>query len=261
MISEARLYSPKSIILMAVALAAVCCNAKDKMENQPDLEKTVRSIVNWGDPGMNTPGATVELRPGPPIKRDGKIYDIFVPYLSGLPMDQSYAIFQWAINQPEPHVSNSETFIAPDGRLCLQAGTCHDEIGPYVQFGFFSANGEPFRIAFVSRDGKSKVSVLLVPRPITADDATCHVEVIRATPKFEMAIIRGKGFNPRKRAEYTSKSAGEVISAPLKVDINGNFVLVLAPFVKGNDQGVDEVVFKGDGCSPKVSYHWGTIED
>lgn len=261
MTNEARLSVHKLILLMIVALAALCCQAKDKKENQPDLQTTVRSIVNWGDPGMNTPGTQVELRPGPPVKQNGNVYDIFVPYVSGLPVDQSYAIFQWPINQPEPHVSYPEVFIAPDGRLCLQAGKCHDDMGPYVQLGFLSAHGEPFRISFISRDGKSKLSALLVPQPITADDAACHVEVIRGTPKFEVAIIRGKGFNPKKRVEYASNSAGELIGAPVNVDANGNFILVLEPFVKGKNQGMDEVVFKSEGCSPKVSYHWGTIED
>lgn len=261
MTNEARLSVHKLILPMILVLAGLCCQGKDKKENQLDLEKTVRSIVNWGDPGINTPGAQVELRPAPPIKQNGKVYDIFVPYISGLPTDQSYAIFQWPINLPEPRVYYSAAFIAPDGRLCLQAGKCHDDIGPFLQLGFLSAQGEPFRISFISFDGKSKFSALLVPRPIVADDAACHVEVIRGTPKFEVAIIRGKGFNPKKRVEYTSNSAGELIGAVVDVDANGNFILVLEPFVKGKDQGIDEVVFKSEGCSPKVSYHWGTIED
>lgn len=254
-------HTPFKMTFAIIVVLGSFCQAKDKKEKTPDLDTTIKTILNWGDAGMNTPGATVELRPGPPVKRNGNIYDIFVPYMSGLPLDQSYAIFQWPINQPEPHATYTETFIAPDGRLCIQAGTCHDEIGPYVQLGFNAANGEPFRVSFISRDGKSKVSVLLVPRPITADDAACHVEVIRATPKFEVAIIRGKGFTPKERVEYTSNSAGELLSAPLNVDANGNFILVLEPFVKGKDQGTDDVSFKSKGCSPKVSYRWGTIED
>jgi hypothetical protein len=226
----------------------------------PDVDKLIRTILNWGVEGMNTPGANVELRPGEPLKKNGVVYDIFVPYASGLPTDQSYAIFQWPINRDEPHVTYPEVYIAPDGRLCLQAGKCHDEIGPYMQLGLLAARGEPFRMSIISKDGKSKVAVLLIPHPITGSDATCNVEVIRATPRFEVAIIRGKGFLANERIEYTSNSADEIVRAPVNADANGNFNLVMAPFVKGKNKGTDEITFKGEGCAPKVAYHWGTID-
>jgi hypothetical protein len=261
MIKEVRHSRPKTSLVAVMFLVCLCCPAQDKKDKKPDFIKLVKTILNWGEGGVNTPGAKFELRPGEPIKKNGVVYEIFVPYASGLPTDQSYAIFQWPINQDEPSISYPKVYIAPDGRLCLQAGKCRDDIGPYVQLGFLPASGEPFRMLIVSEDGKSKVALLLIPRPITGADAACHVDVIRARAKFEVALIRGRGFRPNERIEYTSNSAGEVIHSPANVDANGSFNLVMAPFVKGKDQGVDEITFKGEGCAPKVSYHWGTIGD
>ena len=260
MIKATPYFPTKTILIMMMFFVGLCCRAKDKKEKNPDVSKVVNSILNWGE-SLSTPGAKVEMRPSEPLKQNGVVYDTYDPYVSGLAVDQSYGIFQWPINQPEPSVSYPEVYIAPDGRLCLQAGKCHGEVGPYVRMAFLSASGEPHRFLILSKDGKSKVALLVIPRPITGADAACSVEVIRGSAKFEVAIIRGKGFRPNEHIEYTSNSAGEVIHSPANVDANGSFNLVMAPFVKGKNQGVDEITFKGEGCAPKVSYHWGTIED
>lgn len=261
MIQKARHAPPKSILLVVLLFACLDGQAKDKKEKKPDIEKTIRTILDWGEGGATTRGAKLELRPGPPIKQNGVVYEILVPFASGLPTEQSYSILRWPINQDEPSVSHPAVYIAPDGRLCLEAGKCHDEIGPYVQLGFNAASGEPFRTLMISSDGKSSVAALIIPRPITSTDASCSLEVIRASPKFEAAIIRGKGFRPNERIKYTSNSAGEIVNATVAAEAGGNFNLVMAPFVKGKDEGTDEITFKGQNCVPKVAYHWGTIED
>ena len=251
-----------STALTLAALIFFTClygEAKDKKEKKPDLGKTVRTILGWGQ--GTTAGARLDLRPGPPIKQNGVVYDVLIPYASGLPTDLSYAIMRWPINQDEPSVSYPEVYIAADGRLCLQASKCHDDIGPYVQLGFNAAKAEPFRTLMISSDGKSSVAALIIPRPITSTDASCSLEVIRASPKFEVAIIRGKGFHAREHIPYISNSAGEIIRASIDAEADGNFNLVFAPFVKGKDEGTHEIVFNAESCAPKVSYHWGTIED
>lgn len=254
-------HTPFKLMLAVMVVLGSFCQAKDKKEKTPDLGITIRTILNWGQGDVNTPGAKLELRPGPPLKKNGVVYDIFIPYVSGLPTDQSYALFQWPLTADEPSVLYPEVYITPEGRLCAKPGLCHDNLGPYVQLAYLPGNGEPYRNVIVSRDGKSKVAFLFVPRPITATDAACNVEVIRAAPKFDAAIIRGKGFRPKEHLPYTSNSAGEIVNGTVDADEKGSFNLVMAPFVKGKNQGTDEIVFKGEGCSPKVSYHWGTIED
>jgi hypothetical protein len=259
--TKSRCISAVVVLVGFIFVACLFAQAKDKKDKKPDIAKTVRTILNWGEGGITTAGAKLELQPGPPIKQNGVVYDIFVPHASGLPTDQSYAIFRWPINQDEPSVSYPEVYIASDGRLCLQPGKCHDDVGPYVQLGFNAASGEPFRTLMVSSDGKSSVAALIIPHPITGTDGSCSLEVIRATPKFEAAIIRGRGFRPNERIPYISNSAGEIVKATVQAEAGGNFNLVMAPFVKGKDQGTDEITFSGADCSPKVAYRWGTIED
>jgi hypothetical protein len=245
--------------MLIALLAVLCCQAKDKTQKQPDLGKTIQTILNWGQGGRNAPGAKFELRPGEPLTKDGVVYDIFIPYVSGLPTDQSYALLQWPITHEQASVLYPEVYITSDGRLCSKAGQCRD-VGSYVQLAYRPGKGEPYRNAIVSQDGKIGVAMLFVPRPITGADAGCSLEVIRATPTFEAAIIRGKGFPAKAHIGYTSNSAGEIVNASVDTDPDGNFNLVMAPFVTGKNQGIDEITFHSDGCAPKVAYHWGTIK-
>ncbi len=93
-------------------------------------------------------------------------------------------------------MSARDLYIADDGRLCAVKGQCHDDEGYYVQLEFLSAKAEPHRMLLLSKNGKYKVAIMVIPNPIVGTDQGCSVEVIRATAKFEAAILRGKGFSP-----------------------------------------------------------------
>ena len=245
---------PRKFIATALFLC-LCCQAKDK---KPDVSSIVNSLVNWGD-ALNTAGATAELRPVHKEFKSGVHYSTYDIYISGVPRDQPYAVFQWPINQSEPSVVSGEVYVSADGRLCKRENECHDNTGPYLQMGFVSARGEPHRIVMISKDGKYKIATMAMPNPIVATDQGCRVEVLRGTPRFELAILRGEGFQAGEEVRYKSNSAGEIMNKKFKADAQGKFVLPLAPNVVGKDQGEDEVSFKAANCSPMVSYHWGEV--
>jgi hypothetical protein len=250
-----RLFNRRKLAVM-VFVFCLCCQAKDKT---PDVGALVNGIINWGD-ALNSEGATADLRPVHKGFKNGiheSVYDVSV---SGVPRDQSYAVFEWPINASEPAEVSEEVYIAADGRLCKREGLCHDDSGPYLRLSFVSARGEPHRIVLISKDTKYKIAAMVIPNAIVNTDQGCRVEVVRALPRFEMAIIRGEGFSASETFKYKSKSAGEVLQKKVQVDANGKFVLALAPNVKGKNQGDDEVLFQAAKCSPVVSYHWGAID-
>jgi hypothetical protein len=250
-----RLFKTRKLAVL-ILVFCLCCQAKDKT---PDVSKLVSLIVNWGDK-LSSPGVKTEMRLIKTGEKDGHNFSSYTLYITGLPHDQSYALLQWPINLPEPTLTARELYITDDGRLCAMKGQCHDDVGYYVQLDFLSAKAEPHRMLLLSKDEKYKVAIMVIPSPIVGVDQGCSVEVIRATEKFEAAILRGKGFKPNEKFKYTSNSAGEVMEGPVKVDEKGEFILALAPFVTGKDVGNDEVTFHAQGCSPVVSYKWGTKE-
>ena len=225
----------------------------DKLSKQVD--QMVKRIVNWGEP-MNSSGAKAELRETKRGEREGKLFVAYELYVTGAPRDKFYTLFQFPITSAEPMVALRDVSFETDGRLCLKKGK--DCSNP-VQLAFLPGKGEPFRFVVMSKDGKTRAAAMIVPDPIVGTDQGCRVEVIRVTPKFEGALFLGKGFRPGEEIKFSSNSAGEILEGTTrKVDSNGEFVQVLAPFVKGKDKGTDEVTFKASTCAPVVKYDWGT---
>jgi hypothetical protein len=240
-------------LAISILLFGLICHAKDE---KSDVEKLVNPIVNWGEK-ISTPGAKAELRFASEEEKDSKNISSYALIVTGVPYDQSYALFYWPISEQKPALAIPELYIGPDG-ACINPDDCHPGADSYLKLSFNPAKGEPYRILVVSKDGKYKVATLFVPKPILGDDHGCTVEVIRGTPKFELAIIRGKGFKPKDHIKYTSKSEDEILQGEETADESGKFTFAVAPFVKGKNQGRGDITFAASGCAPKVSYDWGT---
>lgn len=235
--------------------ACLSSQAQDKS----DLHELISSIATWGDE-LNTPGTKIEAHLMTRQARNGADYGFYDFYLTGAPRDQPYTIFQWPLGESEPQEVLA-AYVSADGRLCMKANECHDTSGPYVLLGFLSLPGLPHRIRIVSKDGKYKAVVMIVPKPIIGEDKRCSVEVIWAREDFSFAVIRGKGFPPNEEIKYLSNSAGETLKGSFKTNTHGEFTTGFGPGVKGKQKGTDEISFKASGCAPFVSYHWGILED
>jgi hypothetical protein len=199
-----------------------------------------------------------ELREVNRGQQEGKLMVAYAIYVTGAPRKQSYGLFEWALTQSDMQAVSRELYLADDGRLCT---TSDPQCAMPVILAFKPAKGEPFRLALISKDGKSTIALLAVPDPITGADQGCKVEAMRVTARFEGALLRGQGFKPNEEISYTSNSAGEVLEDKIKADSTGSFRFVMAPYVKGKDSGTDALEFRGAACSPKVSFEWGAAKD
>jgi len=64
--------------------------------------------------------------------------------------------------------------------------------------------------------------------------------------------------SPENSTVHVKASAEtEVHEGDLKADGSGNVSTVLLPFVKGKTDGIGEVTFSSQTCSPSLKYHWG----
>jgi hypothetical protein len=89
-------------------------------------------------------------------------------------------------------------------------------------------------------------------------DKACSLEIVRLNPRFELAMIRGKGFAPGEVLSFHTQSYQEVHNLQPKVNPQGEFWATLTPFVQGRTMGTTEVTVKGKSCSPTLSFEWGS---
>jgi hypothetical protein len=140
------------------------------------------------------------------------------------------------------------------GRTPEQCGDSSNKDDP-INFAFDAAKGEPYRIALVS--GDNRVTLVIVPDPITAKDKGCTLSVERLLPRFELAYFTGTGFPPNSDASFESQSYDEKHPLKTKTDGEGNLQFALLPFVSGRQKGTTTVKGVGMNCSPSIKFEWG----
>ncbi|MGB8128957.1 MAG: hypothetical protein WCG81_04135 [Candidatus Angelobacter sp.] len=246
----------KRFVTLMVFVCAISLAQAPKQSAEDIVQRLVNQVVAWSaEPNqLNSPGTKAGLREIERHEQDGNPTVKYAIYVAGAPQNQTYALVQVTLASPEPHALLPAVFIARDGLVCLDA--VPDCTQP-VAFSTVSAKGEPFQGVLISKDAKYKITVFVVPNPITGSDHGCNLEVIRLTRKFEAALVRGKGFKPNENVKITGDSAGEAVNGTTVVDANGSFNTALMPFVKDKQSGVETINFKGAACAPAVSFKWG----
>jgi len=249
-------------LALLVFLASVGSFLKGQQQKQEEVQKAVDFLVKTTlvFETASTPGTKMELREASRTRIDGRLVVAYEIHVTGAPQDQSYAALDWPVNQPEPRVLAPQAYIAEDGQLCAgvgQSGPCKSP----MQIRIEPLKGEPLRFMIVTEDQKTRVVTLVIPDPITGTDRGCSLEAIRLQPKFESALIRGKGFKPNEKFKYSSNSAGEVIHETVTINEKGELFLVMLPAVKNKTTGNDRIEFKASNCSPVISFKWGTLEE
>lgn len=185
-------------------------------------------------------------------------YNIIV---KGAPRNQIYNLYSWPISARGPSEQTKGLSIGPDG-LVICAGKTPDQCAGEkeddpVDFVLSPAKGEVFRMALVSADGETKVFFGAAPDPIIEKNNSCSLEVLRLMPKFELILMRGKGYRPNEDLLFFSKSYEESHEKQARADSDGGYLLALMPFVKDKQNGKTTLSLKGGACAPAVSFEWG----
>jgi hypothetical protein len=105
--------------------------------------------------------------------------------------------------------------------------------------------------------GNNKISVVIVPDPITAKDKGCTLSVERLLPHFELAFFTGSGFPPNSEVSFESKSYDEKHPINAKTDTEGNLGFIVMPFLAGRHKSTTTVEGTGAICSPSIEFEWG----
>jgi hypothetical protein len=224
------------------------------------LKKTADATINWDK--STSQGAKVEVLL---IKKDlaqGKPVLQYRVKLSGAPKNKLYSLIAWPITLPQPATVMEGLAIAGDGTVgCPPDSTrsCAQRMkGAELKLTYSPDIGEIYRHALISEDHTTRVFFSIVPAPMVEHDNTCSLEIVRLSPRFELALIRGTGFAPGEVLNFHSVSYQEIHDSQPKANPQGEFWATLTPFVKGRKLGTMQVSVKSRSCAPSLSFEWGS---
>ena len=184
-------------------------------------------------------------------------YHIFI---QGLPPDVLLTVSSLPVGAEQLAVGIKGISVGKDGvltcagRLPTQCGDAKKPDKP-IDFVVKPAKGEPYRLIFDA--GEKKVGLMIVPDPVEAKSERCTLRMVRLSPNFQFGFVSGEGFPPDTDVHYRFVSQG-ARDAVVHADAKG--VIRTTMLAAGNEKNGGQASFEvlGKGCSPKVSYEWGT---
>jgi hypothetical protein len=262
---------PSKTFILALTLATSCFLANphqgltQQVAGNTDAAQLAANIANtsrdWLNGRLSTPGTSGELHEAARSNQSGQLVVRYNIVVKGAPKDQIYTLLSWPINAPKPLEQMKGVSIGADGLVICAGKTAEQCVGEkendLVDFVLSPAQGEVFRMALVSADGKTKIFFATVPDPIIKKSKTCSLEVIRLLPRFELVLIRAKGYVPNEDLLFASKSYDESQDRRVKADGDGGYFSALMPFVRDKQNGKTSLSLMGGGCSLELSFEWG----
>ncbi len=224
------------------------------------MQKAAEATIDWDK--STTPGAKVDVLLIKKDQVDDKAVMQYHLKVSGAPKNKLYTLIAWPITIAQPATMMEGLAIAADGTVgCPPDSTrsCAERMkGAELKLTYTPGIGEIYRHALISEDHASRIFFSIVPAPMVETDKTCSLEVIRLSPRFELAVIRGKGFVPGDQLSFRASSYQDVHDSQTKVNAQGEFWAVLSPYVQGRTMGTTQVTVKGKSCAPALSFEWGS---
>jgi hypothetical protein len=245
--------------------AAAATPAPAKPESSPAsrderiMENTAQATIDWDK--STTPGAKAEVLLMKKDQVNDKPVMQYHVKVSGAPTNKFYTLMAWPITAPVPATMLEGLVIAKDGTVgCPPDSTksCGQGMkGHELKLTYTPGIGEIFRHALISEDHASRIFFSIVPAPMIEHDKACSLEVVRLTSRFELALIRGKGFPPGEQLGVHTSSYQDVHDSVTKANPEGDFWVTLTPFVGDKTAGTTEVKVRGKSCAPGLSFQWG----
>jgi len=224
------------------------------------MKKTAQATIDWDS--STTKGAKVDVLLLKKDQADGKPVMQYRLKVSGAPKDKLYSLMAWPITIPRPATMMDGLAIAADGTVGCPPNSnrsCAQHMkGAELKLTYTPGIGEIYRHALISEDHNSRIFFSIVPAPMVEQDKGCSLEIVRLSPRFELALIRGKGFTPGEQITFHTQSYQEVHDQQPKANPQGEFWATLSPWVKGSTMGTTQVSVKGRACAPALSFEWGS---
>src|SRR5579859_8145494 len=227
---------------------------------QTKLTETATATINWDK--STSPGVKVDVQLIKKDQANGRPLMQYRLKIAGAPHNKLYNLIAWPIMVAQPATIMEGLAIAADGTVGCPPDSkqsCAQRFkGAELKLTYTPALGEIFRHALISEDHQTRIFFSIVPAPMVEHDKSCTLEVERLGPRFELALIRGRGFTPGEQLAFHTQSYQEVHDSQPKVDPSGEFWAVLTPFVRARTMGTMEVSVRGKSCAPTLGFEWGS---
>jgi hypothetical protein len=223
-------------------------------EQTAQMNKLINVQRNLGNGGANSPGAHLQAKEVARGNNGGLVVS-YELYADGFVTDRFDLVTIPVSPEPEPVSAGSDLILAKDGKVLDGPNDPRTLIFPNF------IPGEPARIGLISKDGKERAFVNIVPNPIKTTDHGCSLDVIRVLPRFELAFVEGTGFPPNADVDFEVNSLGEIHTGKVKSDSTGYISTAVMPFVKDKAKGQVKLLATAPMCKPKLSFHWGTASE
>ena len=224
------------------------------------MTKTAQATINWDS--STTRGAKVDVLLIKKDQAEGKPVMQYRLKVSGAPKNKLYTLMAWPITIAQPATMMDGLAIAADGTVGCPPNSdrsCAQRFkGAELKLTYTPGIGEIYRHALISEDRATRIFFSIVPAPMVEQDKGCSLEIVRLSPRFELALIRGKGFAPGELISFHTQSYQEGHDSQPKVNPQGEFWATLSPFVKGRTMGTTEVAVRSKSCAPTLSFEWGS---
>jgi hypothetical protein len=263
------------IAILGVCLAAPGQAAKQQAKPKPTapapaqpqppsdeelMAKTAQATIDWDS--STTKGTKVDVLLIKKDQAEGKPVMQYHLKVSGAPKNKLYTLMAWPITMAQPVTMMDGLAIAADGTVGCPPNSdrsCAQRMkGAELKLTYTPGIGEIYRHALISEDHTTRIFFSIVPAPMVEQDKACSLEIVRLSPRFELALIRGKGFTPGELISFHTQSYQEAHDSQPKVNPQGEFWATLSPFVKGRTMGTTQVVVRSKSCSPTLSFEWGS---
>jgi hypothetical protein len=76
-------------------------------------------------------------------------------------------------------------------------------------------------------------------------------------PLYALVTLRAEGLKPDDSFQVTLQSGREGGRLKSKADQQGRWSSVVAPFVKGQKEGMTEAELRSSSCKAKIVFPWG----
>jgi hypothetical protein len=241
--------------------AATATPAKPQAPSDEELmAKTAQATIDWDK--STSPGIKTQVLLVKKDQNNGKPFMQYRLKISGAPKNKLYTLMLWPITIARPATMMDGLAIAADGTVGCPPNSdrsCAQRFkGAELKLTYTPGIGEIYRHALISEDHATRIFFSIVPAPMVEQDKACSLEVIRLSPRFELALIHGKGFTPGEQISFNTQSYQEAHDSQPKVNPQGEFWATLSPFIKGRTMGTTQVRVKGRSCAPTLSFEWGS---
>ena len=209
----------------------------------------------WGEQ-HNSPGATLTYKETARQVLDGKTIVTYNLFAAGLPTGKQYVLSTVILGAAPGKVG--DVYLNNEGKvvnaLADPANNVAEDAAPINLVG---PKGQPFQFAVASEDGRLRAFTRIIPFPIEADEAPCHLAVEEILPAYAGILIQLSGLQSNEAVVLKCNCGKKGHETKATASDKGLFIAAVATGVRGKQSGTFEFELRAQSCKIGMQIPWG----